>query len=89
MLSVKNSENPRQSLATTDEDGNRIEILYMTCNLRPGGGYSLNVELLNAERVGEDLNAVQNAVAAFFANSLARAAEMGLPVPVVGGGNNA
>lgn len=89
MLTIQNSENPSQGISVTDENGNREEVLHISCNIRPGSGLYLNVDVVNANKAAEHLDAVQTAMTDFVADVFARAASMGLPVPSVGGVANA
>lgn len=89
MLNVQNSENPSRSISIADAAGTRSEILQVSCNIRPSGGLYLNIDVQDAEKVAENLDAVQEELTAFVAEAFARASSMGLPVPCVGGGANA
>ena len=89
MLNILNAENPSQSISLTDESGNRTDIMHISCNLRPGGGVFLNIEVFDAGRVAVNLDAIQEALTTFVGEAFARASSMGLPVPAVGGGASA
>lgn len=89
MLNIQNAENPSQSISLTDESGNRVDVLHVSCNLRPGSGVHLNIEVFNADKVAVNMEAIQKALTTFVAESFARASSMGLPVPAVGGAENA
>ena len=85
MLNISEAENPSRSIGVTDEKGSRTEILHISCNLRPGSGLHLNVDVMNAELAAQHLNEVQTAMTEFIREAFARASGMGLPVPTVGG----
>lgn len=89
MLNVQSSENPSRIISYADASGNRSELLLVSCNIRPSGGVYLNIDVQDAARVAEHLDAVQAELTAFVAEAFARASSMGLPVPAVGGGGNA
>lgn len=89
MLNIQNAENPSQNISLTDESGNRTDILHVSCNLRPGSGLHLNIELFDAAKVAINLEAVEEALTTFVRETFARASSMGLPVPAMGGDANA
>lgn len=89
MLNIQNSENPSRSIGTADENGNRVEILRVSCNLRPASGLHLNIDVIDANRVAASLEAVEREMTCFVTDAFARAAAMGLPVPAVGGSDSA
>ena len=61
MLNILNAENPSQSISLTDESGNRTDIMHISCNLRPGSGLHLNIEMFDAAKVAANMDAVQEA----------------------------
>ena len=85
MLNIQSAENPSQSISITDESGNRVDVLHVSCNLRPGGGVFLNIEVFDAGKVAVNLDAIQKALTTFVGEAFARASSMGLPVPAMGG----
>lgn len=89
MLNIQNSENPSRGISVTDENGTREDILNISCNIRPGAGLYLNVDILNPDKLAENLDDVQAAMTEFVSDAFARASGMGLPVPTMGGGENA
>ncbi|MBR4081352.1 MAG: hypothetical protein IKK21_06170 [Clostridia bacterium] len=89
MLNILNAENPSQSISLTDESGNRTDIMHISCNLRPGSGLHLNIEMFDAAKVAANMDAVQEALTTFVTETFARASSMGLPVPSLGGDANA
>lgn len=89
MLNIQNAENPSRSISVADENGNREDVLHLGCSMRPGAGLYLNVDVLNADKLAENLEDVQEAMTDFVAEAFARASSMGLPVPNMGGGGNA
>lgn len=89
MLNIQNSENPSLGISVTDENGSRVEILHVGCSIRPGSGVHLSIEVINADRVADNLADVQAELTAFIESAFARASGVGLPVPSVGGGASA
>lgn len=89
MLNIQSRENPSRAISVTDENGNREDILHIGCSIRPGAGLYLNVDVLNAGKLADNLDDVQTAMTEFVAEAFARASSMGLPVPAVGGGASA
>ena len=85
MLSVTTSENPSRGISVTDESGKKDEILRISCTMRPGSGLYISVDIANAKSVAENLSGVQAEMTAFLRDTLARASDMGLPVPDLGG----
>lgn len=85
MLNIQNAENPSQNISLTDESGNRVDVLHVGCNLRPGSGVFLTIEVFNADKVAANLEAIEEALTTFVQESFARASSMGLPVPSMGG----
>ena len=85
MLSVTSSENPSRGISLTDESGKTSEILRISCTMRPGSGLYISVDIANAKSVAENLSGVQAEMTAFLRDTLARASDMGLPVPDLGG----
>lgn len=89
MLNVEISENPSQNISITDEAGSRVDIVHVSCSIRPNAGLYLNLEVLNKDAVSENLVAVQEQLTRFLSDACARASDMGVPVPRVGGGSSA
>lgn len=85
MLNILTAENPSQSISLTDENGNRVDVLHVSCNLRPGNGVNLNIDVFDAERMAANLEDIQAALTTFVSEAFARASSMGLPVPAMGG----
>ena len=85
MLSVTMSESPSRGISVTDETGKKDEILRISCTMRPGSGLYISVDITNAKSVAANLDDVQAEMTAFLRETLTRAADMGLPVPSMGG----
>ena len=85
MLSVTTSENPSRGINVTDDAGKQSEILRISCTMRPGSGLYISVDITNGTAVAANMDDVQAEMTAFLREALARAADMGLPVPSIGG----
>lgn len=85
MLSVSTSESPSRGISVMDETGKTDEILRISCTMRPASGLYISVDIANAKAVASNLGDVQAEMTAFLREAFARAGEMGLPVPSMGG----
>ena len=81
MIKIQESENPSRGINVQTENGVSTEILHMGASLRPGGGWSVNLDIFETAQVKENLDICQKEVAAFLESVFNRAATMGLPVP--------
>lgn len=89
MLIAENSESPSRAVSVRDEEGNLTEIMHVNCNIRPGRGLYLSIDVFDEGQVAANKEDVQAQLDEFAAGVFARAAATGVPAPTLGGGGGA
>lgn len=77
------SQQTMLTLTTQDENGNHVQAVVVSCNIRPGRGLSINMDVLAPSLIqGEKFNDIAAAATEYLYDELAKAAQMDIPIDV-------
>lgn len=88
-LEAENSENPSCAISVRDEVGNVTEIMHVNCNIRPGRGFYMGIDVFDRPKVEEYAAEVKAQLNKYAAEVFKRAADEGIPTPDLGGDTDA